>query len=75
MTTKWLKPNNGKLSNIIKESADQQKAIAFSVSKLSIETGEAQLESCLNSELKTNSDHKKQVSKKAMYSKIISLLI
>ena len=75
MTTKWLKPNNGKLSNIIKESADQQKAIGFSVFKLSIETGEAQLESCLNSELKTNSDHEKQVSKKAMYSKIISLLI
>ena len=64
MTTKWLKHNNGKLSNIIKESADQQKAISFSVSKLCIETGEAQLESSLNSDLKTNSDHKKQVSKK-----------
>ena len=68
MTTKWLKPNNGKLSNIIKESVDQQKAIGFSVSKLCIETEEAQLESRLNSEQKTNSDHKKQVSKNAMYS-------
>ena len=65
MTKKWLKPNNGKLSNIIKDSADQQKAICFSVSQLCIETEEAQLESNSNSELKTNSDHNKQVSKKA----------
>ena len=75
MTTKWLKPNNGKLSNIIKDSADQQKAICFSVSQLCIETEEAQLESNSNSELKTNSDHNKQVSKKATYIKNISLLI
>ena len=64
MTTKWLKPN-GKLSNIIKDSADQQKAICFSVSQLYIETEEAQPESNSNSEVKTNSDHDKQVSKKA----------
>ena len=64
MTTKWLKPNNGKLSNIIKDSADQQKAICFSVSHIYIETEEAQLESNSNSELKTNSDHNKKVSKK-----------
>ena len=63
MTTKWLKPNNGKLSNIIKDSCDQQKSIC--VSQLCIETEEAQLESNSNSELKTNSDHNKQVSKKA----------
>ena len=65
MTTKWLKPNNGKLSNIIKDSCDQQKSICVSVSQLCIETEEAQLESNSNSELKTNSDHNKQVSKKA----------
>ena len=65
MTTKWLKSNSGKLSNIIKDSADQQKAICFSVSQLCIETEEAQLESNSNSEVKTHSDHDKQVSKKA----------
>ena len=65
MTTKWVNSNNGKLSNIIIDSADQQKAICFSVSQLFIETEEAKLESKSNSELKTNSDHIKQVSKKA----------
>ena len=65
MTTKWLRPNNGKLLNIIKDSCDQQKSICVSVSQLCIETEEAQLESNSNSELKTNSDHNKQVSKKA----------
>ena len=71
MTTKWLKPgqwlkpNNGKFSNIIKDSVYKQKNITFSVSKLCVETEEAQLESHSNSDLKTNSDHKKQVSKKA----------
>ena len=65
MTTKWLKPNNGKLSNIIKESVDQQKAIGFSVSKLCIETEETQLESHSKSEINAISDHKKQVSKKS----------
>ena len=70
MTTKWLKPghwlkpNNGKLSNILKGNAYKQKAINIvSVPKIDIET-KAQLES-QNSEIKTISDHKKQVSKKA----------
>ena len=60
---------------MIKDSAYKQKVVSLSVSKLCMETEEAQLESHSNSDLKTNSDHKKQVSKKAMYSKIISLLI
>ena len=71
MTTKWPKPvsflrsNNEKFSNMIKDSAYKQKVVSFSVSKLCMETEEAQLESHSNSDLKTNSDHKKQVSKKA----------
>ena len=71
MTTKWLKPghwlkpNNGKFLKIQKDSAYMQKGITFSVSKLCVETEEAQCESHSNSDLKTNSDHKKQVSKKA----------
>ena len=71
MTTKWpkpvsfLRPNNGKFLNMIKDSAYKQKVVSFSVSKLCMETEEAQLESHSNSDLKTNSDHKKQVSKKA----------
>ena len=71
MTTKWLKPgqwlkpNNGKFLNIIKDSVYKQKNITFSVSKLCVETEEAHLESHSNSDLKTNPDHKKQVSKKA----------
>ena len=65
MTTKWLKPNNKKLSNILKDNAYQQKAIGVSVSKLCIETEETQLESHSKSEINTISDHKKQVSKKS----------
>ena len=69
MTTKWLKPNNKKLSNILKDNAYQQKAIGISVSKLCIETEETQLESHSKSEINTISDHKKQVSKKIMVKK------
>ena len=72
MTTKWLKPghhwlkrNNGKFLKIPKDSTYKHKGITFSVSKLCVETEEAQCESHSNSDLKTNSDHKKQVSKKA----------
>ena len=59
MTTKWLKPghwlkrNNQKFLKIPKDSTYKHKGITFSVSKLCVETEE------------TNSDHKKQVSKKA----------
>ena len=60
-----MKPNNKNFLNIIKDSVYKQKNITFSVSKLCVETEEAQLESHSNSDLKTNSDHKKQVSKKA----------
>ena len=64
MTTKWLTPNNGKLSNIPNDTTYKEKAIGtFSVPKLLIETEEAQLETHSNSEIKTISDHKKQVSK------------
>ena len=69
MTTNWtkpnsLRPNNGKYSDMIKDSVYKQKVISFSVSKICMETEEARLESHSNSDLKTNSDHKKQVSKK-----------
>ena len=84
MTTKWLKPNNGKLSNIIKDSADQQKAIGFSVSKLYIETKKAQLESHSKSEINGKvtrrswkngrSSRIKQVSKKAIVKKCFTNL-
>ena len=67
MTTKGLKPNNGKLSNILKDNAYQQKAIGFSVSKICIETEEAQLESHSMSETNAISDNKKQVSKKKTF--------
>ena len=80
MTTKWQKPNNGKLSNILKNNADQQKAIGFSVSKLYIETKEAQLESHSKSEINGKvtrrswkngrSSRIKQVSKKAIVEKL-----
>ena len=71
MTTNWpnpnnLRPNNGKYSNMIKDSAYKQKVISFSVPKICMETEEAPLESHSNSDLKTNSDPKKQVSKKAI---------
>ena len=49
---------------MIKDSTYKQKVVSFSVSKLCMETEEAQPESHSNSDLKTNSDHKKQVSKK-----------
>ena len=49
MNAKWLKLKNGKFSNILKDD---------------IETKEAQLETHSNSEIKTISDHKKQVSKR-----------
>ena len=65
MTTNWTKPNNGKYSDMIKDSVYKQKVISFSVSKICMETEEAQLDSHSNSDLKTNSDHKKQVSKKS----------
>ena len=81
MTTKWQKPNNGKLSNILKNNADQQKAIGFSVSKLCIETKEAQLESHSKSEINGKvtrrswkngrSSRIKQVSKKAIVKKLL----
>ena len=46
MTTKWLTPNNGKLSNIPNDTTYKEKAICTSsVPKLLIETEEAQLES------------------------------
>ena len=70
MTTKGLKPNNGKLSNILKDNAYQQKAIGFSVSKICIETEEAQLESHSMSETNAISDNKKQVSKKKHFKRI-----
>ena len=74
MTTKQLQPNSGKLSNILKGNAYKQKAMStVSVPKTCIETEEAQLES-QNSEVKTISDQKKQVSKNKGYSKNISLL-
>ena len=60
---------------MMKDSAYKQKVVSFSVSKLCIETEEAKLELNSKSEINAISDHKKQVSKKAMYSKIISLLI
>ena len=69
MTIKWLKPDNEKLSNILKDNAYQQKAIGVSVSKLCIETEETQLESHSKSEINAISDHKKQVSKKIMVTK------
>ena len=65
MTTNWTKPNNEKYSDIIKDSVYKQKVISFSVSKICMETEEARRESHSNSDLKTNSDHKKQVSKKS----------
>ena len=74
MTTKWLKPNNKKLSDILKDNEYLQKAIGVSVSKFCIETEETQLESHSKSEINAISDHKKQVSKKIMVKKI-SLLI
>ena len=74
MTTKLLKPNNEKFSNILKDNAYQQKAIGISVSKLCIETEETQLESHSKSEINAISDHKKQVSKNITVKKI-SLLI
>ena len=74
MTTKWLKPNNGKLSNILKDNAYQQKAIGFSVSKLCIETEEAQLESHSKSEINAISEQKKQVSRKTMVKNIFTNL-
>ena len=66
MTTKWPKPNNGELKNILKGNAYRQKAIGtVSVPETCMnETEEAQLES-QNSEIKTISDQMKQVSKKA----------
>ena len=65
MTTKQLIPNNGKLLNILKGNANKQKATGtVSVLKICIEKEEAHLES-KNSEIKTVSDHKKQVSLKA----------
>ena len=70
MTTKWLKPNNKKLSNIQKDNAYQQKSIGVSVSKLCIETEEAKLELNSKSEINAISDHKKQVSNKARVIKI-----
>ena len=71
MTTKWLKPghwlkpNNREFLKILKDSDFKQKGIIFSLSKLCVETEKAQLESHSNSDLKTNSDHNKQVSKKS----------
>ena len=63
MTTKGLMPNNEKLSNIPNDTTYKEKAIGtFSVPKLFIETEEAQLKSHSNSEIKTISDHNKQVS-------------
>ena len=57
-------PNNGKLSNIPNETTYKVEAIGISsVPKLLIEIEEPQLESHSNSEIKTISDHKKQVSK------------
>ena len=70
MTTKWLKPNNKKLSNILKDNAYQQKAIGVSVSKLCIETKVAKLELNSKSEINAISDHKKRVSNKARVIKI-----
>ena len=69
MTTNWTKPNNGKYSDIIKESVYKQKVISFSVSKICMETEEARPESHSNSDLKNNSDNKKQVSKKSTVKK------
>ena len=64
MTTKCLMPNNEKFSNIPNDTTYKEKAIGtFSVPKLFIETEEAQLKSHSNSEIKTISDHNKQVSK------------
>ena len=59
MNAKWLKLKNGKISNILKDD---------------IETKGAQLESHSNSEIKTISDHKKQVSKNVMVKNISSLI-
>ena len=60
MNAKWLKKlKNGKFSNILKDD---------------IETKEAQLETHSNSEIKTISDQKKQVSKNAMVKNISSLI-
>ena len=70
MTTKWLKPNNGKFSSMVKDKDYKQKAIGtFSVPKICIEKEEAQLESHSKSEIEAISDHKKKVSK--TWSKII----
>ena len=74
MTTNWtkpnnLRPNNGKYSNMIKDSAYKQKVISFSVSKICMETEETRHESHSNSDLKNNSDNKKQVSKKSTVKK------
>jgi len=59
MNSKLLKPNNGtnygKLSNIVKDNACQQKA-TFSLSKICIASHP-------NSEIKAISDHKTHVSK------------
>ena len=64
MTTKCLMPNNEKLLNIPNDTTHKEKAIGtFSVPKLFIETEEAQLKSHSNSEIKTISEHNKQVSK------------
>ena len=76
MTTKWMKPSkvgNRHLPKVVIDSLEdndhKQKPAA---SKLSTETEEAKLESHSNSEIKTISDLKKQVSKKAIIKKTLN---